>query len=569
MKMTKKTILSIPLLAVLLFPGCSQDDTITSGSDTAKNEGTIRFTPMEIKTLTRGSQTTTASLSSYSVSCSKCALASSYASVACGSFFFNETIDAATGESGYYWPSPDYKLSFFAYAPNNNGNLNIGSRNKTGYPEYTYTVPSTIGSQVDFITADVLNMEKPDNYDPIPLTFNHQCADVCFRVYNQGTSAITVHSIAICGIKYSGTFCEGNSPKWSLSNTVSSFTLSLGTSVAAKETLDATGTANHFIMLPQTVASGTQIFDVDATVSGVRKHYYHTLTAAQDFDAGYSYTFTLILGVGEIIVDPETEITPWEVETKYLSVSGVSCPTNTYTQPTVTDGEVLGVDNWEKIPRYFQFKAVNAGTFQFSKAGLSYSTDMGQTWTALAANTATPSIAANSYIFWKSNTAMTPTESEGIGTFSATGTFDAYGNIMSLLYGDNGDEQTSLSAYSYAFTNLFKDNTYLRKGRYMSMPATTLSEKCYNGMFKGCTNMTNAPELPATALATGCYNEMFKGCSSLKYIKALFLTTPSDTYTADWVNGVASDGTFVKNSSASWNVTGNNGIPSSWTVETE
>jgi hypothetical protein len=45
-------------------------------------------------------------------------------------------------------------------------------------------------------------------------------------------------------------------------------------------------------------------------------------------------------------------------------------------------------------------------------------------------------------------------------------------------------------------------------------------------------------------------------------------TTPSDTYTQNWVNGVAATGTFVKNSAASWNVTGSNGIPSGWTVET-
>jgi hypothetical protein len=35
-----------------------------------------------------------------------------------------------------------------------------------------------------------------------------------------------------------------------------------------------------------------------------------------------------------------------------------------------------------------------------------------------------------------------------------------------------------------------------------------------------------------------------------------------------WVKGVASSGTFVKNSAATWDVTGVNGIPSGWTVET-
>ena len=35
-----------------------------------------------------------------------------------------------------------------------------------------------------------------------------------------------------------------------------------------------------------------------------------------------------------------------------------------------------------------------------------------------------------------------------------------------------------------------------------------------------------------------------------------------------WVNGVASSGTFVKNSAATWNVVGVSGVPEGWTVET-
>ena len=62
---------------------------------------------------------------------------------------------------------------------------------------------------------------------------------------------------------------------------------------------------------------------------------------------------------------------------------------------------------------------------------------------------------------------------------------------------------------------------------------------------------------------------MFRDCSSLNYIKAMFTTTPSTTYTSSWVSGVASTGTFVKNVAAKWDVTGVNGIPSGWDVVTE
>ena len=99
------------------------------------------------------------------------------------------------------------------------------------------------------------------------------------------------------------------------------------------------------------------------------------------------------------------------------------------------------------------------------------------------------------------------------------------------------------------------------------LPATKLVTSCYNGMFSGCSSLVTAPELPATTLVTDCYNSMFYGCSSLNYIKAMFTTTPSNTYTSSWVFKVASSGTFVKNSEATWDVTGSYGIPTGWTIQ--
>jgi len=120
-------------------------------------------------------------------------------------------------------------------------------------------------------------------------------------------------------------------------------------------------------------------------------------------------------------------------------------------------------------------------------------------------------------------------------------------------------------AYS-CYSNMFYGCTSLTTAP--ELPATTLTNNCYISMFNGCTSLTTAPELPATTLTSGCYNEMFRGCSRLNYIKAMFTTTPSSTYTAGWVDGVAATGTFVKNSAATWDETGASGIPSGWTVET-
>ena len=119
---------------------------------------------------------------------------------------------------------------------------------------------------------------------------------------------------------------------------------------------------------------------------------------------------------------------------------------------------------------------------------------------------------------------------------------------------------------SNCYSSMFQGCTGLTAAP--ALPATTLASNCYQSMFRDCTGLTAAPELPATTLASYCYNNMFQGCTHLSRIKAMFLTTPSTTYTRSWVQGVAAEGVFVKNAAATWNVTGVNGIPSGWTVET-
>jgi len=100
------------------------------------------------------------------------------------------------------------------------------------------------------------------------------------------------------------------------------------------------------------------------------------------------------------------------------------------------------------------------------------------------------------------------------------------------------------------------------------LPATTLNPSCYYRMFYGCTGLITAPELPATTLTIKCYSQMFVNCSSLNYIKMLATNISASNCLSGWVSGVAATGTFVKNSAATWDVTGISGVPSGWTVLT-
>jgi hypothetical protein len=97
------------------------------------------------------------------------------------------------------------------------------------------------------------------------------------------------------------------------------------------------------------------------------------------------------------------------------------------------------------------------------------------------------------------------------------GLSDVYGNIMSLLYGDNFVGQTVWKELpdGYAKTGFF-DSCDIRKAENLILPATTLTVDCYSAMFYNCRNLTHAPKLlPATTLTTYCYSMMFQNCTSL------------------------------------------------------
>ena len=110
--------------------------------------------------------------------------------------------------------------------------------------------------------------------------------------------------------------------------------------------------------------------------------------------------------------------------------------------------------------------------------------------------------------------------------YESTAGFEVYGNILSLIYGDDFIGKTEISPT--AFMGLFRNCTGLTSAENLILPATALTDYCYNEMFKGCTSLVNAPALPATTLAISCYDGMFRGCTSLVSAPELPATTLSD-----------------------------------------
>lgn len=122
---------------------------------------------------------------------------------------------------------------------------------------------------------------------------------------------------------------------------------------------------------------------------------------------------------------------------------------------------------------------------------------------------------------------------------------------------------TSLASYCYY--GMFDGCESLTKAP--DLPAISLEDGSYYWMFRDCKALETAPVLPATSLSDWCYYGMFSGCCKLNYVKCLAKDISAKKCLDDWLSGVADTGTFVKSSSASWAVAGQNGIPADWEVK--
>ena len=146
----------------------------------------------------------------------------------------------------------------------------------------------------------------------------------------------------------------------------------------------------------------------------------------------------------------------------------------------------------------------------------------------------------------------------------------AYYCYDSMFYGctslTTAPELPATTLDNYCYYQMFKGCTSLTTAPSI-LPATTLPSYCYYQMFRDCSSLTTTPELPAMTLAQSCYELMFKDCSNLNKITMLATDISATECLFGWVNGVASTGTFIKNTDMTSLPTGTSGIPSGWTVQ--
>ena len=117
---------------------------------------------------------------------------------------------------------------------------------------------------------------------------------------------------------------------------------------------------------------------------------------------------------------------------------------------------------------------------------------------------------------------------------------EIFGNVMSLLKGKDNLEGADAIEANNAFYGLFAgaENLVNNDERLLVLPATTLTEGCYQDMFNGCKGIEKAPELPAPKLEKDCYSEMFFGCENLKKISIGATATADGTKLSDCTGGM-------------------------------
>lgn len=213
--------------------------------------------------------------------------------------------------------------------------------------------------------------------------------------------------------------------------------------------------------------------------------------------------------------------------------------------------------------KYFYIEALEDGVYFSFPYDLEYKIDEGD-WILLSSNSLSDPITKGSRMSIRGNIIS---NSAGIKTFNIKGLCKIGGDLKSLSYKESAKDISLVTRGQYIY--LFQDCTTIIEAESDLLSTTTLEERCYAYMFEGCTGLIKAPVLPATTLARYCYESMFRGCTNLNYIKMLATDISADYCLSDWVSGVSPTGTFVKSKDATWDVVGDDGVPSGWTVITD
>ena len=234
-------------------------------------------------------------------------------------------------------------------------------------------------------------------------------------------------------------------------------------------------------------------------------------------EAGKSYTYNLIVGKNKVTIGNVT-VAEWGTD----KIDGGKAEFTPYVTFTADAAQT--------------FKMITSGNYAIDK--LEYSLD-GNEWTAVEKDKEVEFGGEKGSLFLRgtniNGTASTWSEYSTITFTDPNVKVACTGDIRTLL---NWKNYRTVETKNARFCYLFKYCAALTSAP--ELPATTLSNFCYDCMFYGCTSLTAAPELKATTLAYSCYHGMFYGCTSLTSAPELKATTLENNCYSNMFSGCTS-----------------------------
>ncbi len=349
------------------------------------------------------------------------------------------------------------------------------------YPAATYSggtidQPQKYDNVVSLVAADYMSfnapIDRPKDNNALTLTMKRQMARVVVQVvgfndqYDENTP---INSVTINGVK------------------------------AYKHSVDNKD-KYYALMVPCAKQDNKAFLSLEVGTGNTE-----TLKGIPALEAGKSYTYQLTVGKNKVVVNGIT-VKDW-----------------------TTDKVINDVAKLDDRP-YLTFTAEGAQKFMMTVTGdydlskkFEYSVNGGE-WNEVVADEGVDFGGPNSTLRLR-------------GT-NLSGTAESFSNYSTITFTEDnvevvckGDIRTLLDYRNYAtvatnqarFCYLFEGCAALTTAP--TLPARTLTDKCYYGMFFWCKNLVNPPALPAEPLAGHCYDSMFWGCTSLKTAPNLPATT--------------------------------------------
>lgn len=172
-------------------------------------------------------------------------------------------------------------------------------------------------------------------------------------------------------------------------------------------------------------------------------------------------------------------------------------------------------------------------------------------------------LAEKCYYNMFSGTAVTYPPAVMARIFNNRSCFEMFARCSSLV---DAPEIYAETVGELAFYRMFAGCSNMTKVPSI-LPALVLADGCYSYMFYNCSKITKSPKLPSAHLVESCYNSMFYGCSMLNRIECLATSMYDNYCTSYWVrNAGTGTGTFIKATGSNIWTTGDDGIPTGWTV---